>query len=228
MVLLSGCSMFGGGGDDAPERTVGEAPDHHEFVFGSDARGNDFEATVTVSKDGETVFSERLESDGNGLYANLTTVSEPGPYTVTVNTTLPASGGGNRSEQTTVNGTLGNATAIDVSYQSIDVESFSLPRRDVTKRVSYSKSGEDAETDLRIWYRGELVVNTTFTARDTREVSTVTDLNQTGVYRVSFRSHGDWVNETVVLTKPDEQIQLLMRYNSDSIRVRVPFSERDS
>ena len=219
--------MFGGGGAGAPEPTVGEPPDHHEFVFGSDTGGNAFEATVTVTKDGEEVLSESVESDGNGLYANLSAVPESGPYTVTVNTTIPGVGGGNMSERAVVDGALGNATAIDVSYQGITVETLPLPRRNVTKRVGYWKDGQDAETTLRVWYRGERVVDTTFTATDERKLQTVTGVNQTGVYRIAMRSEGEWTNETVVLTKPDEQIKLLLRYNDDAIRVEVPFAERD-
>ena len=227
MVLLSGCSMFDGG-SDAPETDVGEAPDHHEFVFGSDTGGNAFEATVTVSKDGEELLSESLSSDGNGLYANLSAVTESGPYTVTVNTTLPAVGGGNMSKRVTVDGALGNATAVNVGYQGIRVETFPLPRRDVTNSVGYRKSGQDAETTLRIWYRGEQVVDTTFTAEYKQNLQTITDVNQTGVYRVGVRSEGEWTNKTVVLTDPDEQIKIRLGYNTNQIRVEIPFDDREA
>jgi hypothetical protein len=229
MVLLSGCSMFGGGGgDDAPETTVAEAPDHHELVFGSNTNGHPFEATVNVSKNGTVLHEQTIASDGTGKYQNMTTFEEPGPYTVTVNTTLPGVGGGNRSERFTIDGELGHATLVSVAYQGIYDQSFSLPRRSAPHSLGahsgYINYDDDPSSELqvRLWYRNELVGGETVSIVDNGNFKRILELEKTGVYRVSARGQdGEWMNQTLVVSSPKQVIKVRVGVNGNMDKMRV-------
>ena len=228
MVLLSGCSMLGGGGDDASETTVGEPPDHHEFVFASSTNGHPFGATITVTKGSETLFSKRTESDGASAFENLTTLDEPGPYTVTVNTTLPESGGGNMSESFDVAGDLGDATVLSVSYSDIERASFTLPRRQMKYGLGYFSSSMEA-VDVRVIARrgGEQILDTTFTAEHHQRAKPVADLTTTGAYQIAVRAGDEWLNKTVVVPEPGRRIEILVGPNGypEAVAVETPIAE---
>ena len=203
MVLLSGCSMLGG--DTASETP--DAPDYHGIVFAADTGGNAYEATVTVSKDGETLVEQPISSDGTGTFENLSTFEESGPYTVTVNTTLPAPGHENRSERTTVNGTLGNQTVIAVSYRGIDVHSMRLPRQEMNEPLYFQKRVSlPVPANVVVEHRGETVVSKTVERNGTGPFE-IGDLPETGVYRVAVGGHdGEWENATILVTDPDQKL----------------------
>jgi hypothetical protein len=214
LVLASGCGMLPGGGGDAPTTTA-DAPDYHELVFGGHASANPYEATVTVTRNGEQVFEESFASDGNGTYRELTRFREQGPYTVTVNTTLPDAGPGNESARFTVNGTLGNATAVQLSFRSIDHAALELPRRPLDGGLSVlsnyrSLGGDDAvDLDVRVRYRGDLVVDETV-AVGADERTEIAALDRTGVYHVAARTDGDWQNDTAVVTRPASRVTVVV------------------
>ena len=204
LVLFSGCSMLGGGDD--PSGTT-DAPDFHELVFAADTGGNAYEATVTVSKDGETLLEQQISSDGTGAFENLTRFDEPGPYTVTVNTTLPAAGGGNMSDQATVNGTLGNQTVVAMNYQGIDFRSMRLPREEMNEPLYFKKRFDlPVPATVVVEHRGETVFSDTV-ERNGTEPFEISDLPETGVYRVAVGGHGNgWENATILVTDPDQKL----------------------
>ena len=210
MVLLSGCSMLDGG-DPAPT-SMPDPGNSHALVYGSDTGGHAYEATVTVTKDGETVYETDIESNGTGVYRNLTRFEEPGPYTVTVNTTLPAPGFENRSERFEVGGKTSEATAISVGYQGIAHATFALPRRSVDEPIEITGTGPGRSVDrLVVEHRGRRVVETAPTLAG-NEPYYVANLERTGVYRVSVLSEGEWERRTVVLADPSQQVHVILGY----------------
>jgi hypothetical protein len=230
MVLLSGCSMLpdSGGGDQA---ATPEPPDHHELVFASDTGGHAYEATVSVERNGETVFSENVTSDGDGHYANLTTLDDPGPYTITVNTTLPDTGGGTKSVRFETDGDPGNATAVRLNYQGVEHATFELPRRDLEHELGVSSDRtsidgpQPTDLHLRVAYRGEVVADNTTTVQGS-ELTRSVDLAQTGVYNVAVRIDGEtWVNDSVVVATPAQHVAVTVNTHGDdvSIEVQRPF-----
>ena len=225
MVILSGCSMLpGGGGGD--QTTTAEPPDHHELVFASETGGQAYEATVTVERNGEAVFSETVASDGNGLYRNLTRLDEPGPYTVTVNTTLPDPSGGNESVRFETDGDAGNATAVHLDYQDVKYATFERPRRDLEHELGVSSEHTSIEgpqpTDLhlRVAYRGEEVAAKTTTVKG-NELTRSVDLAGTGVYNVAVRIDGAWVNETVVVATPAQHVAVTVNTHGDDVTIEA-------
>ena len=225
VVLLSGCSMLPGGGGGG-QTTTPEPPDHHELVFASETGGHAYEATVTVERNGEAVFSETVASDGNGLYRNLTALDEPGPYTVTVNTTLPDSGEGNESVQFETAGDLGNATAVHLGFQDIEHATFQLPRRGLEHELGLSSEHSSVEgpppTDLhfRVAYRGERVAASTTTVQGNKLRRSV-DLAGTGVYNVAVRIEGSWVNDTVVVATPAQHVAITVNTHGDDVTIEA-------
>lgn len=227
LVVVSGCSALPGGG--ANQTTV-DPPDHHELVFASETDGYEYEATVTVERDGEQLLSETVNSDGDGLYTNLTAFDEPGTYTVTVNTTLPDTGDENERAQFETDGDLGNATAVYLDYQDIEHATFELPRRDLKHELGVKShyttlnGTQPSDVQLRVAYRGEHLVSETTTVQG-NQLSRSVDLEETGVYHVTARFDGAWVNETVVVTTPDEHVAVVINDNGDdaTIRVKQPF-----
>lgn len=212
--------LGGGGGQSSAD----DGPDRHELLLASNTGGESFEATVTVTKDGSQVFERTITSDGNGAYWNLTAFDEPGPYTVTVNTTLPAASG-NRSDRFQVNGSLGNATLVNLRYLRIDAETFGLPRQNmtgilyVTKRLPFP-----ANKTVVVKYRGETVVSETL-HRNGSGPFEVGSLPKTGVYQVSMRDEeGEqrWTNQTVVVTDPGAKLAAEFTTNEDEAVVYGP------
>lgn len=199
LVLLSGCSMLSGGGSDATTTPAG--PDHHELVFAADTGGTVYEATITVARDGETVLTETLESDGNGTYLDLGDLDAPDSYTVTVNTTVPAASG-TRSDRFTLNASRGNATAIQISRLGIHHSVFRLPRERVDGRLGITAETDLAKGHVQVWYRGQRIAATNYSTSDQtgRIVDAVpANLSESGVYRVAVRVDGEWTNETLVV-----------------------------
>lgn len=237
LVALAGCSSVpyvGGDGESQP--TVGESPDHHEVAFASHTDGYAFDATVTISKDGEQRYRTTVEADGNGTYRNLTTLSEPGPYTVTVNTTLPE-GDDYRNATFQMDGTLGNATVLRVTFLGIYEHSLELPRQQLTHDGAlgvYSGYVDDAganymDLDVKVWYRGAKIADTTETVEhDT--LTRLVDLERTGAYRIATRGKNDeWTTKTVVVSDPDEvvEIDVSIRGTVRGITVKPPWSYDD-
>ena len=210
VVLLSGCSMLDGG--DPATTSPPDPVNSHPLVYGSDTGGHAYEATVTVTKDGKTVYETDIASNGTGVYRNLTRFEEPGPYTVTVNTTLPAVGGGNMSERFVVAGRTSEATAVSVGYQGIAHASFSLPRRTVDEPVKVTGTGPGRSVGrLVVEHRGQRVVETAPTLAG-NEPYYVANLERTGLYRVSVLSEGEWERRTVVLADPSQQVHVILGY----------------
>jgi hypothetical protein len=210
LVLLAGCSAIPGV-DDSNERESPrpDAPDHHGFAVTTDTGGTAVDVAVTVTKDGEEIVAREFSSDGDGRFLRLGTVNESGPYTVTVNTTLPASGGGNMSEQTTVNGTLGNETIVDVTYTDVEFPSIRLPRQELSQPLNYRKArvGKPVGSNrILVEYQGETIVSKTL-RKEAKGPFDIASLSKTGLYRVSARSAGGrWTNETVVVRDPDARL----------------------
>jgi hypothetical protein len=208
VVLLAGCSMVPGlGGSDGqtPDR-----PGYHGFGLVADTDGASFDATVTVTKDDTRLFRESMTLDGDGSYTNLTSVSEPGPYTVTVNTSLPAAGGGTRSYRRRVDGALGDETILDVVYNGLSVHTLPLPRQAVTEPVYLDKDEElPVETTVVIHHRGDVVYSGGVPQGETGLLE-LTTLSDTGVYRVSLSGlNGErWTNETVVVSHAGSKLYL--------------------
>ncbi|MFC3477813.1 hypothetical protein [Halobacterium litoreum] len=219
MVLFAGCSALpsgGGGGDADPE-----APDYHGFTFVSDTGGNAYEATVTVEKDGERLLERSVSGDGDGTYVNLSSVEEAGPYTMTVNTTIPAAGGGNMSEQVELNGSLGNETVIDVSYLAIEVKSFALPRQEMEEPLYFQKNIDlPIEAQVVVTHDGETVYSEDVHRNGTGPFE-LAELPETGVYQVSVGdSDGEnWENDTVILRDP--QSKLFTKLDGDTPVIEV-------
>lgn len=206
MVLVSGCSMLPGGGSAEPD-----APDHHGLSFTSHTDGEAFDATVTVETDETVLYEDDLSSDGNGTYANLTTLSEPGPYTVTVNTTVSGASG-NRSDRTQVTAPLGNETVVEVTSLGIHFETLELPRQEMTEPLRFQKNiPMPIESTVLVSYQGESVVSRTIAANGTEPVE-LADLPETGVYRVAVSGpDGErWTNETVVVEDPGARLFALL------------------
>lgn len=252
LVVLSGCSAFGGGGGDGSgadddQTPTQEPPDHHEIAVALAADGDPFEATVTVSRDGETVDERTVESTETVAYRNLTTLDESGPYTISVNTTIPRGKSSTLSERVDVDGDLGNATIISVDKRGISVDAIRLPRRPVAAPLRVRPLWEDSTRfDLNVsvsaWYRGERLGSETVTIpagqEDPDDVRVETfDLERTGVYHVAARipktgtnlDAQGWTNRTVVVTDSDETIVLGTRYVRASVRwIRVMNASRSS
>lgn len=229
LVVVSGCSALPDGGAGADQTTV-DSPNHHELLFASETGGYEYEATVKVERDGEQLLLETVSSDGDGLYTDLAAIDEPGPYTVTVNTTLPEAGGGNQRVQFETTGDLGNATAITVDYQDVKYATFELPRRDLTHELGLKshyatvEGTQSRDLELRVAYRGEHLVSETVTVEGNKLTRSVS-LEGIGVYHVAARVDGTWVNETVVVTTPDEHVAVVVNEHGDdaTIRVQRPF-----
>jgi hypothetical protein len=232
LVLLSGCSMLQCGPDPepapAPAPSPEETPGEYEFVFASDTGGTAFDATVTIAANNTTLHSEDFSSDGNGSYAPLTTLSTPGPYTVTVNTTLPGVGGGNRSRQFTVDRPMGNATAIQVTYRGIRASSFRLPRRSLQYPVAANTNAIEGDEDLpmnitaAVTYRGEQVANGSAQV-ESGELARVVELNETGVYRVQVWGPEGTETDLVVVSEPQQTIAV--RLDADGRIERIHADE---
>jgi hypothetical protein len=221
IVLLSGCSMLpgGGGGGDS----TSDGPAHHEFAFASNTGGVAFEATVTVEKDGSVLHEQTVAGDGNGTFVNLTALEEPGPYTVTVNTTIPAAGGEEMSKQRRVNGTLGSETVVDVTYRRIAFETVSLPRQELAEPLYLQKLSErPTPKRVVVEYEGERIAAETV-ERDGHGPFEVADLRETGVYQVSMAGgDGEWTNRTVVLTHPEQKLLVDFVDGDHSVDVYAP------
>jgi hypothetical protein len=207
VVLLSGCSMLpGGGGDGGDSPTEQPGPDHHELAFYSHTDGAPYNGTLTVRKGGEVVHEESLEGDGNGTHLDVATFDEPGPYTVVVNTSLPEAGGGTMHEELTVNGTLGNATAITMDYQDPKATTYSLGGDGDVALYLDTRIPEHVEYPMRVAYEGDVVVDTTAEADSTQPFE-VASLGGPGVYRVEVQGvNENWSNETVVVTEHGAKI----------------------
>jgi len=211
LLLLAGCSAIPGVDDGSNERESPQpdAPDHHSFAVATDTGGAAFHATVTVTKDGESLASWEFSSEGNRRFLSLGTVNESGPYTVTVNTTIPAAGDGNMSRQTSMNGTLGNETIIDVTYTDIAFPSIRLPRQELSEPLKYRKaSSAKTKNNKRILveYQGAPIISKTFNKKG-RGPFDLASLSKTGYYRVSVQSPGGrWTNETVIIRDPDARL----------------------
>ncbi|WP_232703391.1 hypothetical protein [Halobacterium wangiae] len=223
MVLLSGCSMLpgggGGGGDVEPD-----GPAYHSFSFASDTGGAAFEATLTVEKDGSVIHEETVSSDGSRTFAELGQVEEPGPYTVTVNTTIPAAGSGNTSKRAELNGTLGTETVVDVTYLGISFESHSLPEQEMAEPLYFKKDiPMEIASTVVVSYEGETVFSDTVERQGTEAVE-LADLPETGVYHVAVSgSHGErWENRTVVLSDPGEKLFVGLDGDTPEITVYAP------
>lgn len=222
LVVLSGCSMLpgvGGGGDDP----AADRPAYHEFTFAGDTSGTEYEATVTISKDGETLHEATVESDGGGTFENLTTLDESGPYTLTVNTTIPASGGGTKSKRVRVDGDLGNQTVVDLTYHGVDVETATLPREEMeTPLYMQTLSDDSAPKTVIVEYRGEHVFSTTTDSEADGPIE-IGDLERTGVYHVSLGNEdGQWSNQTVLVTHPEQKVIAEFRGSERTVGVYPP------
>lgn len=228
LVVLSGCSMVPGGGGDASTATPTRTPpDHHELVLAASVAP--YDATITVTRDGETVY-EGTVSDDAGHYRNLTALADGGPYTVTVNATLGPHGS-NRSTRTTIDGDVGNATVIRAGYRGISTETFALPRRPMQYELGaysqYMNPGGSARVDLEVWvrYRGEPIGNASVELE--RDVLTrVLDLERTGVYHVSARTEEGWTNRTVLVASTDRFIEVSIGPQGDVKRIRPKVARR--
>lgn len=237
LVVVSGCSAvpFVDGGDET-RPTVGEPPEHHELTFASNSGGVAYEANVTVTKQGEVLYQRTIENDGSASYHNLTEFEEPGPYTLTVNTTLPGSGEGNRSARFQVDGDLGTGSVIRVAYLGIYHRTLELPRTymqyDDAINVPSSYSNSDGPNrlniDFRVWYRGNKYVGETRTIDD-EGTNKLLDLKRTGVYRIEARGkHDEWVSKTIVVTEPNKTVTIEIAIDGTirSIEVKPPWGYR--
>ena len=205
MVLLSGCSMLpgGGGGDGAAQP---DGPDYHELAFYSHTNGAPYNGTLAVTRDGETVHETTLEGDGTGTFLNVTRFDEPGPYTIVVNTSLPEAGGGTMHEELTVNGTLGNATAVTMDYQDTRATSYRIGGDADGALYLDKRHSEPVPYPIRVAYEGETVVDTTVEEEGAQPFE-VAALRGPGVYRVEARGlNEEWTNETVVVTESGAKI----------------------
>ncbi|WP_232686878.1 hypothetical protein [Halobacterium zhouii] len=221
MLLLSGCSMLGGTETPATTR---DAPGFHGFTFVSDTDGKSFDATVTVTRDGTQLLQRQVGSDGTGTHVDLSSLNESGPYTVTVNTTLPAAGGGNMSERVRVNGTLGTETVVDVTYRGIEFRSLRLPRQEMNEPLRFRKNSDlHFATTIVVHHQGELVYRNTV-QREGRGPFELADLPETGVYRVAVSGpdREQWANDTVILRHPDAKLVASLDADDPQIRVYGP------
>lgn len=220
MVFVAGCSMLPGG-DDASSTPTAEPLDSYGLVFASDTNGYAFDATVTVDRNGTEVFTQSLETSGNGTFENLTRFEDPGPYTVTVNTTVPAPGDENRSERFTTNGSLGTTTAVLVDFRGITQPTYSAPPRNVSQSVRVVGTAYGREVDrLIVDHRGRRIVDSS-PEHSGSEPYHVADLPATGVYRIAVQSNGEWERRVVAVTNPDEYVLVELGYKeSPAISVR--------
>jgi hypothetical protein len=208
LVVLAGCSALpgvGGGGSDAPA-----APDRHDVLLVSDTDDVPYNGTITVEKDGEVLASERISPDGSGTYANLTSLTEPGPYTVTVNTSIPAAGGDTLRRQFEVSDPLGTASVIDVTFLDASLSTFPLPQQALDQPVYYEKGRFPLETTITVTHEGETVYADT-SSLDGEGPFELTTLPETGAYRVTVDCdrcgrNGRRTAETVVLTDPASKL----------------------
>jgi hypothetical protein len=209
MVLLAGCSMLpvDGGGQSEPAT---DSPGYHGFGLVADTDGASFEATVTVTKNETRLLQESVSLDGDGTYTNLSAVTQPGPYTVTVQTTIPAADGGTRDYRRRVDGALGDETILDVVYNGLSVHTLPLPRQAVTEPVYLDKDEElPVETTVVIHHRGDVVYAGGVPQGETGLLE-LTTLSDTGVYRVSLSGlNGErWTNKTVVVSHAGSKLYL--------------------
>lgn len=238
LVVLSGCSAVPFvGGDEGARPTVGEPPEHHEVVFASNTGGFAYDANVTVFKDGEVRYQRTIENDGSSSYLNLTELEEPGPYTVTVNTTIPAAGDDKyRSERFQVDGQLGSASVIRIAYLGIYHRSLELPREfmkyddaiNVPSSYYNSDGSNRLDVDFRIWYRGDKYIDETRTISDEGH-NKLLDLKRTGVYRIEARGKdGEWVSKTVVIADPNKTVTINVHIDGSirDIEVKPPWGYR--
>jgi hypothetical protein len=221
MVLLAGCSMVpglggGDGGGSAPD-----APQRHDVVVVSDTGGEPYDGTVTISKNGEMLVTESLSMDGNGSYANLTSLTEPGPYTITVNTSLPAAGGDNLFREFEVDNPLGNATVLDVTYPDVTYRSAPLPYREMQQPVYFSKIALPVETEFVITHEGEVVYENT-SHREGEGPFELTTLPETGAYRVHVSTSEHTTTKAVVLKHPESKLVVELRGTDPIVEVLPP------
>jgi hypothetical protein len=221
MVLLAGCSALGGQGTPTATPTP---PGHHELVFASGI--TPYEATITVTKDGETVAERTLEGDADGTYKQVATLESSGPYTVTVNATR-----GDRentdSNRFRIDGDLGNATAVTMTWHGIYPETLELPRRNATHpvgdRIGYVNVTGSAvvNLDVRVSYQGEQLASRSLELTPD-ELTRVVPVERTGVYLVAARTDGgDWTNATVVLDDTGKFIEISVGARGDVKEIRV-------
>lgn len=226
MLLLSGCSMLPGGGGGNDSGTIPAGPEYHALSFTAETGGTPFEGTVTVEKNGSVVHEQSVSGDGNGTFANLTTFDEPGPYVVTVNTTIPAASG-NRSDRFRVDGALGNETVIDLAYLAIESHSVRLPRQEMTEPVYVERTTElPVYTSIVIEHRGETVY--AGGVPEGTGALELTTLPETGVYRVGVTGlNGErWTNDTVVVRDPASKL-FLQPDGSDGADIEIYPPEMD-
>lgn len=209
LVVIAGCSALSG---EEPTPTATATPvDHHELVIASIIVP--YDATVTVAKDGETVIEETVSGDADDAYEVVGTLEEPGPYTVTVNSSIEFYDGP-LQERFRIDGDAGNATLVRMNYRGMRHDTFSLPRRNATYPMgvysSFMNVTGSKEVTLRykIWYEGRLIAdNSTDVLPD--ELYRVTPLERTGVYRVHVRAkEGGWTNKTLIVDDPQSHIRV--------------------
>lgn len=222
IVVLAGCTTTL---DSGQTTTQEPAPDQHEFVFASQTGGTAFEGAITVSKGSETVFEQNVTSDGNGTYLSLAARNESGPYTVTVNTTIPA-GNENVSDRFTVPGDSGNATVITADFHGVSHERLPLPRQSLEHPLgAYSHyvnigGSDEVDIDVRVWYRGERIVSKSV-GLPADQLTRVTELERTGVYRVAARVENAWTESTLVIADPENFIYVGVNARGEVNEIQV-------
>jgi hypothetical protein len=217
VVLLAGCSMLpGGGGSSSPD-----APARHDIVVVSDTDDVPYNGTITVERNGEALATETISPDGTGTYLNLTSLTEPGPYTMTVNTSIPAAGGDTLRRQFEVAHPLGNRTVLDVTYLDVARESVPLPTRTLDQPVYFEKIALPVETSVRITHEGEVVYENT-TAREGEGPFELTTLPETGAYRVHVSTSEHTTREAVVLKHPESKLVVTLRGTDPVVEVLPP------
>lgn len=221
LIVLAGCAALPGG--EQTDTATATPVEHHELVLSSIIVP--YEATVTVTDDGETVLAETVSGDASDAYATIGTLEDPGPYTVTVNTSIERYDG-TLSDRFRIDADPGTATAIRMNHRGIRADTFDLPRHNATYPLgaysSYVNVGgsEELDLDVRVWYQGERIATTT-TAVSRDELTRVVPLEDSGVYRVSARTAGDWTNATVVLDDPETYIVVEIGAQGDVSTIRV-------
>jgi hypothetical protein len=216
LVVLAGCSMLpgGGGGGDDPGTTDG--PGYHELSFYSHTDGAAYNGTLTVRKDGETVYEVDVGDPGDGFFANAT-FDEPGPYTVVVNTSLPETGGGTMHEELSVAGDLGNATVLTMNYQGVRETRYAMRGDADGALYLQDRLPEPVEIPVRVTHDGETVIDRVAEI-DSDDAVEVTDLRGPGVYRVEAKGHNnEWTNETVVVTRSGAKIAVYSRLSAEIV-----------
>jgi len=216
LVVLAGCSMLpgGGGGGDDPGTTDG--PGYHELSFYSHTDGAAYNGTLTVRKDGETVYEVDVGDAGDGFFANAT-FEEPGPYTVVVNTSLPETGGGTMHEELSVAGDLGNATVLTMNYQGVRETRYAMRGDADGALYLQDRLPEPVEIPVRVAHDGETVIDRVAEI-DSDDAVEVTGLRGPGVYRVEAKGHNnEWTNETIVVTRPGAKIAIYSRLSAEIV-----------